>query len=85
MSYDEKSREAYKQLSDAVNHSINKKEFVSEFLNDHRYLQGEVFNLAFMIIEACAKDDYRYDGRNEFCHKVAKDLVDGCPKYFVLN
>lgn len=74
---------AYKNLSIAINNmSFSKKAFVDAFTKDHRYLQGEVFQLALAIIEKCASDDYAYDGRNEFCHIIAKEIVSKVPKYF---
>lgn len=75
-------QETYQALSNYVNGCGSRKAFCDEFKRDHRYLQGEVFQLALEIIKTCANDDYQYDGRNEFAHTIAKDIVEKNEKYF---
>ena len=72
----------YETLSNAVNGGFSKKKFLECFKRDHRYLQGEVFSLALAIIEECSKDDYGYDGRNEFAHVIAKNIIETNKQYF---
>lgn len=74
--------EAYQTLSNYVNARGSRKEFCEAFKRDHRYLQGEVFQLALEIIKTCADENYQYDGRNEFAHTIAKDIVEKNEKYF---
>ena len=78
-------KDAYKKLSDAVNvFGFDDHAFVQEFINDHRFLQSEVFRIALMVISACADDNYRFDERNESCHRIAKEIENAYPslKYF---
>lgn len=77
-----REEKAYRDISNAVNGCLNKEKFVDEFVKDHRYLQGEVFSLCLAIIERCARDDYGYDGRNEFAHRIAKEIVENNKRYF---
>lgn len=66
---------AYNELSNSVNTCCFKPDlFAKTWEKDHRYLQSEVFRCALEIIEVAASDDYQYDARNEWCHKIAKDL-----------
>lgn len=44
---------------------------------EHRTLQQTFTSLCIEWLNVCASEDYRYDGRNELSHKVAKDLMDG--------
>lgn len=76
------AEETYKTISRYVNALGSKEEFIKEFKKDHRYLQGEVFQLALLIISTCASDNYAYDERNEFAHKIAKEIVRTNKKYF---
>ena len=77
------AKEAYRTLSAAINNfGFNTKEYLNEFQNDHRYLQGEVFQLAKKLIALCAKEEYMYDGRNEFAVKQAKSIVKNNPDEF---
>jgi hypothetical protein len=67
---------ACRDLADALNVMTFKKDrFLVEFAKTHRYLQSEMFELALKLILFCSEDEYGTDGRNEWCKKVAKDIV----------
>lgn len=67
---------ACRELSDAINNMGFKKDrFLDEFDRTHRYLQGEIFELCLKIIQHCAEDTYGTDERNEWCKRIAKDIV----------
>jgi len=61
---------------------FSKKEFLNHFDSEHRYLQGEAFDLAKKIIKHCSADEYRTDGRNEWCQRQAKNIVNNNPDEF---
>ena len=68
------------ELSDFVNVSTHdKQEFANQVTNEHRYLQQEMFNAMFKCIEnwAEAKDNGRYDARNEYAVKASKAMIEG--------
>ena len=80
------AKESYEKLSEAINNfGFNKTEFMKCYRKDHRALQASIFELAINIIEETAKDDYQYDGRNEYCHKRAKEIVEKFPNYFYIG
>lgn len=80
---DNLEKDACKNLADAVNvMSFSSNDFLKEFDNTHRYLQGSIYTLALAIIKHCAENDYRYDDRNEWCHKSAMEIVSSNPKWF---
>lgn len=80
------AKESYEKLSEAINNfGFNQTEFMNCYRRDHRALQASIFELAINIIEETAKDDYQYDGRNEYCHKMAKEIVEKFPKYFYIG
>jgi len=73
--------EAYLALSKAINSTcFSKRKFVEQFTRDHRYLQGEVFQLCLEIINMCASNEYGYDDRNAFCHIIAKEIIQKVPQ-----
>ena len=75
--------DACETLFRSINSSrFSKKEFLSAFNKEHRYLQGEAFSLAKNIIKNCASNDYLTDGRNEWCQKQAKNIVNNNPEEF---
>ena len=80
---DNLEKETCQNLANAVNiMTFSSEDFLKEFDKQHRYLQGSVFNLALAIIKHCANDSYQYDDRNEWCHRIAKDIVNSNFKYF---
>ncbi len=52
---------------------------VAEFYaqDAHRTLQQNLTRFCVEWLKVCASEDYRYDGRNEASHEVAKKLLDG--------
>lgn len=49
--------------------------FVKSTTKWHRYIQNEFFKLAAAVIRLYGSDDYKYDGRNEYAHRVAKEIL----------
>ena len=69
-----------KDLSYALNiMGFDYKTFFEQFDQEHRTLQSEMFDLALRIVAHCANKDYRTDGRNEWCQRVAQQIVDNNP------
>lgn len=44
---------------------------------EHRTIQQSITRFCVEWLRVCASEDYRYDGRNEASHEVAKKLLDG--------
>ena len=68
-------------ISDFTNGRITSMNEVAESMGrQHRYLQGEMFTLvtAYIKVLAQAYDNKRYDARNEYACKKAKQIVDAC-------
>ena len=58
---------------------FSKKAFAREMSKEHRYLQSEFMELIIAFVEYAASDDYGFDGRNEWVHRVARDMVKVLP------
>lgn len=54
--------------------SFNPKEVCKAMCNEHRTLQQTFTRLCIEWLKTCASDNYRYDGRNEDSHAVAKNI-----------
>lgn len=50
--------------------------FCDAMCRQHRTLQQNFTRLCIAWLATCASDDYRYDGRNEASHEVAKALIN---------
>lgn len=64
---------------DIVNSCGNRsKSFAEVVTGEHRYLQQEAFNMFFACIQnwAKAKEEDRYDLRNEYAAKASKVMID---------
>ena len=73
---------AINALENAINNcGFNHLEFIKKSNNWHRYLQNELVKLARAIIQNAASDEYRYDGRNEWAHRISKEIITNNP-YF---
>lgn len=73
---------AINSLENAINNcGFNHLEFIKKTNNWHRYLQNELVKLARAIIQNAASDEYRYDGRNEWAHRISKEIITNNP-YF---
>lgn len=67
-----------KDFGDFVNsYGHNEKDFIEGFMSQHRTLQQSSFRVMLKLIEAIASEEYRFDGRNEATHLMAKKLVKG--------
>lgn len=64
-------------VSDMLNNfSFDEGEFCKLMCNEHRTLQQSFTRLCVAWLSTCASDEYRYDGRNEASHIVAKALME---------
>lgn len=69
--------ENVRKVSDMLNSfSFNPEEFCKEFTKEHRTIQQNLTRLCINWLCTCASDDYRFDGRNEASHVIAKALID---------
>ena len=85
-----KTQEVVVTLSNFVNSFSQKPEFHTLMAREHRTIQQSFTRLCLQWLEHCASDDYRYDGRNEQSHKIAKQLIEafasannGNPSYYL--
>lgn len=79
-----KAREQAQMVSDMLNSfSFNNKEFCEEMTKEHRTLQQSFTRLCIHWLCTCASDDYKYDGRNEASHIVAKALIESQDADFI--
>ena len=65
--------------------SFNPEEFCKEMTREHRTLQQSFTRLCIHWLCTCASDDYRYDGRNEASHEIAKALIESQDADFIGN
>ena len=80
------SREAenVRKVSDMMNSmGFNPEEFCKEFTKEHRTLQQNFTRLCINWLCVCASDEYRYDGRNEASHRIAKALLESQDADFI--
>jgi len=72
------TKELVKEVSDYVNTFNNKgQEFCEAMSCEHRTLQQSFTKLCLQWLEHCASNEYRFDGRNEQSHQIAKELLAG--------
>lgn len=70
-----KEQELALTVSNGLNNlSFNHADFCKQMAKEHRYLQNEFTYLCMEWLRTCAKEDYGYDGRNEYSHKVAQKI-----------
>lgn len=72
----EKEVNIVKEVSNYVNGSWSAKGFCECMSREHRYLQNEFTRLCLEWLRTCASEDYRYDGRNEYSHFVARKFLE---------
>lgn len=65
--------------------SFDPEDFCKEFTKEHRTIQQSFTRLCIHWLCTCASDDYRFDGRNEASHQVAKALIDSQDADFIGN
>lgn len=71
-------------VSDMLNSmGFNPEEFCKQFTKEHRTLQQNFTRLCINWLCTCASDDYRYDGRNEASHLIAKALIENQDADFI--
>ena len=71
-------RENSRIISRMVNNfSFSPEKVALALTAEHRTLQQTFTRLAIAWLRVCASEDYRYDGRNEASHIVAKELLEG--------
>ena len=82
----DRTKEQVRQVSDMLNSfSFDYKGFCEEMTREHRTLQQSFTRLCIHWLSTCASDEYRYDGRNEASHEVAKALLDSQDADFIGN
>lgn len=65
--------------------SFDPENFCKEFTKEHRTIQQSFTRLCIHWLCTCASDDYRFDGRNEASHQIAKALIDSQDADFIGN
>lgn len=79
-----KETENVRKVSEMLNSfSFSPEDFCKEFTKEHRTLQQNLTRLCINWLCTCASDDYRYDGRNEASHKIAKALIESQDADFI--
>lgn len=78
--------ENVRKVSDMLNSfSFDPEKFCEEFSKEHRTIQQNLTRLCIHWLCTCASDDYRYDGRNEASHKLAKALMTSQDADFIMS
>ena len=76
--------ENVRKVSDMLNSfSFSPEEFCKEFTKEHRTIQQNLTRLCIHWLCTCASDDYRFDGRNEASHVIAKALIESQDADFI--
>ncbi|MBR5199419.1 MAG: hypothetical protein IKW20_06275 [Bacteroidales bacterium] len=71
-------------VSDMLNSfSFSPEEFCKDFTREHRTIQQNLTRLCIHWLCTCASDDYRFDGRNEASHVIAKALIESQSPDFI--
>ena len=71
-------------VSDMLNSfSFSPEEFCKDFTREHRTIQQNLTRLCIHWLSTCASDDYRFDGRNEASHVIAKALIESQSPDFI--
>ena len=79
-----KTQEQVRKVSEMLNSfTFDNKGFCEEMTREHRTLQQSVTRLCIQWLCTCASDEYRYDGRNEASHEVAKALIESQDADFI--
>lgn len=84
---DTKNKEDARKVAEMLNSffTFDYEGFCKAMSNEHRTLQQSFTRLCIHWLCTCASDDYRYDGRNEASHEVAKALIDSQDADFIGN
>lgn len=77
MTRDERNKQNAAQVAEMLNvFGFDNDGFCDAMCRQHRTLQQNFTRLCIAWLATCASDDYRYDGRNEASHEVAKALIN---------
>lgn len=77
MSKEDRNEKNVQQVSEMLNvFGFDPEQFCKRMEREHRTIQQSFTRLCIHWLCTCASDDYRYDGRNEASHEVAKALID---------
>ena len=79
-----RNEENVRKVSDMLNNmSFDPEGFCKEMTKEHRTLQQSFTRLCIEWLCTCASDEYRYDGRNEASHIIAKALIESQDADFI--
>ena len=77
MTRDEQNKQNAEKVAEMLNvFGFDNDGFCEAMCRQHRTLQQNFTRLCIAWLATCASDDYRYDGRNEASHEVAKALIN---------
>lgn len=77
MTRDERNKQNAERVAEMLNvFGFDNDGFCDAMCRQHRTLQQNFTRLCIAWLATCASDDYRYDGRNEASHEVAKALIN---------
>ena len=77
MRNEEKTKKQVNQVTDMLNDfGFDYEGFCEQMCREHRTLQQSFTRLCIHWLSTCASDEYRYDGRNEASHEIAKALIE---------
>ena len=83
---DTKNKENAQKVAEMLNSfAFDYEGFCKAMSNEHRTLQQSFTRLCIHWLCTCASDEYRYDGRNEASHEVAKALIESQDADFIGN
>lgn len=77
MTREEQNKQNAEKVAEMLNvFGFDNDGFCEAMCRQHRTLQQNFTRLCIAWLATCASDDYRYDGRNEASHEVAKALIN---------
>ena len=83
---DTKNKENAQKVAEMLNSfTFDYEGFCKAMSSEHRTLQQSFTRLCIHWLCTCASDEYRYDGRNEASHEVAKALIESQDADFIGN
>ena len=86
MNRNDKTKEQVNQVTDMLNSfTFDYDGFCKQMCQEHRTLQQSFTRLCVHWLSTCASDEYRYDGRNEASHEIAKAIIESQDADFIGN
>ena len=80
----ERTAEQVNKVSDMLNSfTFDYEGFCKQMCREHRTLQQSFTRLCIHWLCTCASDEYRFDGRNEASHVIAKALIESQDADFI--